>query len=370
MRLGKGAKHLSFCMNIFPGESLEALTQVISNECVQIKSQICPDEDFGLGLRLSAESAAELRDLTKLKALKDLLTERGLYAFTVNAFPFGNFHVAPVKEKVYFPDWSSSERLKYTCDVAEALAYLLPEDSVLGSISTVPVTFGKVLPSGAIDNLRQCAQYLADLECRTGKHIELALEPEPDCYLETCDETIDFFELLSDQIDAALMTYLGVCVDTCHGALQFEDATESLQTYIDAEINISKIQLSSAIILDHEKPGDEALMFPFEEKVYLHQTRVMNAKNEVKAFKDLPEALKASTKGEWRTHFHVPLHFEGEGKLRSTFKLIDQSFFDLALQYCDHIETETYTYLVLPEPRQEITACIVDELVLAKSLLS
>jgi sugar phosphate isomerase/epimerase len=356
-------------MNIFPGESLEALTQVISNECVKIKSLICPGEDFGLGLRLSAESAAELRDLPKLKALKDLLTQKGLYAFTVNAFPFGNFHIAPVKEKVYFPDWSSPERLQYSCDVAEALAYLLPEDSVLGSISTVPVTFGKTLPSDAIGNLRKCAEYLMGLEQRTGKHIELALEPEPDCYLETCDETIDFFELLADQIDPQLMTYLGVCLDTCHGALQFEDATESLQAYLAAEINISKIQLSSAIILDHEKPGDEALMFPFEEKVYLHQTRVMDANHEVKAFKDLPEALKAAPKGEWRTHFHAPLHFEGQGQLRSTFKLIDQSFFDLALQYCDHIETETYTYLVLPEPRQEITACIVDELALAKERL-
>ena len=356
-------------MNIFPGESLEALRSVISKQCVQIKKEMSPNEPFGLGLRLSAESAKELRDPEKLKALKSLLDECGLYAFTVNAFPFGNFHVAPVKEKVYFPDWSSSERLQYTCDVAEALAYLLPEDSPMGSISTVPVTFGKDLPEGVLDMLKSCAEYLRDLEVRTGKHIELALEPEPDCYLETCEETLDFFELLSDNISSELMAYLGVCIDTCHGALQFEDALESLNAYIDSEVNISKVQVSAAILLNHEEAKDEDLMRPFEENVYLHQTRVLGQDGGVRAFNDLPKALEAAPAGEWRTHFHVPLHYKGEGKLKSTFDLIGEEFFERAQLYCDHFETETYTYLVLPEPRQELTSSICDELKLVRQLL-
>jgi len=41
--------------------------------------------------------------------------------------------------------------------------------------------------------------------------------------------------------------HLGVCLDTCHSALQFEDPLESLRAYRDEGIRISKIQLSAAL---------------------------------------------------------------------------------------------------------------------------
>ena len=43
-------------------------------------------------------------------------------------------------------------------------------------------------------NLMMAVADLVDVERRTGKHIALALEPEPCCFLETTDESIAFFE--------------------------------------------------------------------------------------------------------------------------------------------------------------------------------
>ena len=72
-----------------------------------------------------------------LNEFKAFLTDNNLYVFTVNGFPYGNFHGTIVKENVYSPDWRSAQRVQYTCLLADILARLLPPD-ITGSISTVP----------------------------------------------------------------------------------------------------------------------------------------------------------------------------------------------------------------------------------------
>ena len=60
----------------------------------------------------------------------------------------------------------------------KAGAAVLP-DGVDGSISTLPVTYGKKLPDAAIDNLLMAAAAARSIRDRTGTRIQLALEPEP-----------------------------------------------------------------------------------------------------------------------------------------------------------------------------------------------
>ena len=50
-----------------------------------------------------------------------------LYVFTINGFPYGTFHGTRVKEEVYLPDWRDEERLRYTDELADLLAKLLPD---------------------------------------------------------------------------------------------------------------------------------------------------------------------------------------------------------------------------------------------------
>jgi hypothetical protein len=77
----------------------------------------------------------------------------------------------------------------------------------------------------------------------------------------------------------------------------------------------------------------------------------------------LPDALADRPHGHWRVHFHVPLHFNAFGtRVNSTAALLDADFFRQALLSTTHLETETYTYAVLPEKYQDAGASVSSEL--------
>ncbi len=91
------------------------------------------------GLWLARNVVTELLEsAAKLEQLGQTLWQHDLSCYTLNTFPFGNFHSERVKENVYLPDWSTEDRLNYTLDCAQLLARLLPQ-SAEGSLSTVPL---------------------------------------------------------------------------------------------------------------------------------------------------------------------------------------------------------------------------------------
>jgi len=330
--------------------------QAIFRHAVRVKERVSPDAPFGLGLRLSALAAEKLAAAPG--AFRDELERAGMYVFTVNGFPYGRFHGGHVKENVYLPDWTTPQRLRYTISLAEILAVLLPEE-LSGTISTSPVVYGKDLPATAIENLLAVSQSLEELQERTGREIHLALEPEPDCYLETAAEVLAFFELLRSRRNGALPDHLGICLDTCHHAVNFERPAEVLATLTAAGIPVRKIQISAALRVRSEQPARE-LLEPFAEEVYLHQTRVRNADG-LHSFPDLPAALEAAPEGEWRTHFHVPLNYESSGGLETTADLLDAEFLAAAATPGRHLEIETYTFDRLPGTPGDVVDAVVGE---------
>ena len=359
--------HLSWCLNIYPGESWENTYDNIIQNAPVVSDLLAKNalsqphlkaKGLGLGMRISDQTAKEMPQ--DISHFKEKLTELGLYVFTVNAFPFGNFHIKPVKQKVYYPDWSSQLRVDYTLRTAEILAQLVPDDTY-GSISTVPVTYGKQLPADAISNLMKTAAKLKRIEESTGKVIQLALEPEPDCFLERTDEAIEFFNILRNEDQQLAERYLGICLDTCHMALQFEKPIDSLNRLIAAKVPIPKIQISSVFSFDRDNFPSENIR-QYNEEVYLHQTLVKNDRG-ITQFPDLGDALKADPNGEWRVHFHVPLYFTGNEKgIGSTSNLLDEAFMKRAFEVCEHLETETYTYNVLPGAEINVNESIAKEL--------
>jgi sugar phosphate isomerase/epimerase len=352
--------HIGYCLNIYPGESADAITDHIRRRCPEVKAAVSPDSEMGIGLWLPAQAVREFgRHPQKLRAQ---LAERDMYAFTINAFPFGDFHSRPVKERVYLPDWSSLERRDYTIGAARILAQLLPE-GVDGSISTVPVAYGKVCPPSAMTNLVAVAAELETLESRTGRRIRLALEPEPDCYLERTDECIAFFEQLRLANRPLVDRYLGICLDVCHAAMQFEDPAAALERLQRGGIAVPKIQVSAALEVADPTGADLSYLKAFDDGIYFHQTRVRRKNAPLLRYADLPDALADRPHGLWRVHFHVPLHFNAPGtKVRSTAALLDIDFFRQALLSTTHLETETYTYAVLPDKYQDAGASVSDEL--------
>jgi len=378
--------HLTYCLNIHPGETLAEHRAAIRQHAVAVKQRLAPAAPFGLGLRLGAAAAAELSAPAARQQLRAELDALGLYAFTINGFPYGQFHGARVKEKVYAPDWRTRERLDYTCLLADILADLVPE-GMSGSISTLPGSFKAWIHKDAdvramAANLVACAKHLVALRERTGREIHVGLEPEPFCFLETTDEVVRFFEgpLAAACADAAerelVRRHLGVCLDTCHVALQFESPLVALRRYRAAGIRVSKIQLSAALEValaetrgsTSSRPQEVEALRAFDEPVYLHQTKARFKNGQLLAWPELSDALPAIVESEGletvRVHFHVPLFWAGGAPLRSTAPELSAEFFRAACAATEHLEVETYTFSVLPEPMRAggVVDCICQEL--------
>jgi sugar phosphate isomerase/epimerase len=364
--------HLTYCQNIHPGESWAENHAALSQKAVAVKNTLHAAGSFGLGLRLSATAAAELADPAALAEGAALFAAQNLYPFSINGFPYGRFHQGPVKENVYAPDWRTHERLSYTLQLAEVLAHWLPAGEE-GSISTVPGSFAPWIKNREDEvsmarNLGAAAAGLARIEARTGRRIHLGLEPEPDCFLETTAQTLAFFAdalpagalpVLREQLQVGpeaalelLHRHVGVCFDTCHVALQYEDLTTSLRAYRSAGVLLSKIQLSAALRAPATPEAIEALK-AFREPTYLHQVKARGPHGTRKAWTDLPAGLAAlpaeTGLEELRVHFHVPLFVAPRAPLASTADSLDLPFWKEVLAgACPHLEIETYTFDVLP----------------------
>lgn len=378
MRISPAA-HLTYCTNIHPGESWAEVRHNLETHVLAVKARVSPDRPFGVGLRLGAAAAHDLVEPGARAALRAWLDDQGLYVFTLNGFPYGPFHGEPVKERVYRPDWLEEERLHYSADLADLLADLLPDDPAIeGSVSTVPGCYrargeGPDAAPRMADRLVRHAAHLVALRARTGRVIALALEPEPRCFLETIAETVAFFEghlfgraarermaeltgLGAGPAEEALRLHLGVCLDACHAAVEFEDPGAAIAALRAAGIRLPKIQLSAGMRVPRVDAGSLRALSPFAEGVYLHQVVARAPGGELTRHVDLPDALAAASARppepgeEWRIHFHVPIFRADLGPFESTQGFLAEL---CAMQargaLSAHLEVETYTWDVLPE---------------------
>jgi hypothetical protein len=210
----------------------------------------------------------------------------------------------------------------------------------------------------------------------------LALEPEPACFIETTDETIDYFTnhlyadasvevvaqasgLSTAEAHAALRKHLGTVYDICHQAVEFEDIHGSLEKLDAAGIPVFKLQEASALRVP-EVTGEivEALR-PYADSVYLTQT-VERRDGQMRQYLNLEDAFEAYEKDpgprEWRTHFHVPVFLDDLGAFKTTRFAIEEALrFHKEKRRSDQLEIETYTWDVLPDELK--TGDIVDYVV-------
>ena len=240
------------------------------------------------------------------------LGEQRLHAFTINGFPYDNFHQDVVKHRVYLPPWWDEKRLAYTQRLASVLAALLPESSHVGSISTLPIGWpsnphdpmaNRVLAPAqeqqqlqqAGANLRAAAKMLAKVESSTGKRIVLAIEPEPGCILDTSNDLVAWFDEHLPESDHR--RYITVCHDVCHAAVMMETQQEVLEKFARNGIAVGKVQVSSAVVADWQAMNEtqrceaRTQLAEFAEDRYLHQTGRLTASGEFLLAEDLPDIV-------------------------------------------------------------------------------
>jgi len=375
VKLAAGAAHLTYCSNIHPGESWSEVRANLARYVPAVRDRVAPGKAFGVGLRLSAQAARELSAPRQLAELRDFLARENLYVFTINGFPYGPFHGTRVKEGVYLPDWRDPERLRYTDELADLMAALLPDDPRLeGSVSTVPGGFKPLVREAAdiervSEHMLRHVAHLVEIRRNSGKLVSLAIEPEPYCFLETVDETVAFFKrhlfgapavrrlgeltgLDPAAAAAALHDHIGVCLDLCHAAVEFEDPAGCLAKLSDAGIRIAKLQISAGLRLEQVTPETLQALRGFDDPVYLHQV-VESGPAGLTRFVDVPEALASLAQSpraaEWRVHFHVPIFLDKLEAFSSTRDFIEQVLALHRVQpLSQHLEVETYTWTVLP----------------------
>ena len=351
--------HLAYCTNIHRGETWAETFEALKNYTLPVRQRVCPNAPYAIGLRLSNQAAVELSDRANLLTFQRWLAANQCYIFTINGFPYGQFHGTRVKQQVYVPDWTTPERLAYTKLLFDLLAQLLPE-GIEGSVSTLPCGFKPLVTTQeemtiVRGNLWRCVEHIARVSQQTGRKMHLGLEPEPMCVLECSGEVIHLFDRLraDHRNDPRLTEHLGVNYDTCHFAVEFEEPQSALGCLQQHHIKISKIHLSSALKVRPTAESRQALA-AFQDDVYLHQVVVRKADGQRVIYRDLRDALTGDTdeseSAEWRIHFHIPLHSPPTELFGNTTDHLI-GVLDLLAEnptLCSHLEMETYTWEVLP----------------------
>jgi sugar phosphate isomerase/epimerase len=367
---------LSYCTNVHPAEDLDGVLEQLDAFSGPVRRAAGLDV-LGVGLWLPADLAARLaasaEDRDRLRARLDA---NGLVLRTINAFPYRAFHADVVKLDVYRPDWTDPRRVAHTLDCAEVLADLLP-DGGAGSISTLPLGWREPwTPEDdreAAASLAHVSGELRALRDRTGRTVRLAIEPEPGCVLDTVHDVVEWLaaRTRTGEIDPE---FVGVCLDTCHLAVSFADPAGAVRRIAEAGLRVVKVQASAALHVERPSdPRSRDAVAAFIEPRYLHQTREQGLDGSVLATDDLAEALDVlPAEGPWRVHFHVPLHLEPRAPLTATTNVLVTALDAVrGIPHGDeaHVDVETYTWTVLPDPVDDLVAGIAGEVRWAADLL-
>src|SRR5205814_9034944 len=119
--------------------------------------------------------------------------------------------------------------------------------------------------------------------------VTLALEPEPYCFLETTDETVEYFtnhlysaagaeslarlaQIPISEAHGALRRHLGIVFDICHQAVEYENIAENLQNLVDAGIPIFKLQEAAALHMPRVTQTIVDTLKRYAKTIYLTQT--------------------------------------------------------------------------------------------------
>ncbi|HET9359152.1 MAG TPA: metabolite traffic protein EboE [Vicinamibacterales bacterium] len=375
MNLGKGLGHLTYSTLVHPTDNWDQLWKSVNTYLPAVKARMAPHEKFGVCLRISAPSAAALSaDPSKRATLKQFFADQDLYLYTANAFVYGVFKKQVIKEDVYEPDWQTPERREYTKQVANLLAEFAPE-GVNPSIQSAPLGFkpkvtGDHVVNEYTTNVIDVVAHLVELKKKTGRTVTLGLEPEPRCYLETTDETIQYFKnhLFSgptakrlakltglNEADAAqaMRDYTGVVFDIGHQSVGYEDIPGSLGKLVSAGVQIVKLQEAASMYMPAVTQKTVDALQTFAKTIYLSQT-CQKKDGKTTWFLNLEDAFEAWYKDpgprEWRTHFHVPVFLDDLGAFGTTRFALEQALaFHKKSPLSAQLEIETYTWDVLPD---------------------
>ncbi len=361
-----GAYPLTYCANAHPAGDLAESERVLRERVGPVLRRVLGEGPLCFGAWWPQDVVTELSKGDTLVSHRDLCLSLGLAPRSLNAFPMARFHGEPVKERVYEPSWESSARLAYTLTCASLQAELLQAFGIQsGVISSLPLGFrGRGRRAEAQEehraNILRLALGLAEIEKNTAVQIQVALEPEPWCLLESLGDTLSWLEgeaapaAARVGAESTLRRHVGICLDLCHAAVVGENPVLGLRSALGHGWNVPKVQLSAALVA-RDTEGAKSLL-NWAEPVYLHQTWLSSGR--AGPFLDLDDPalphLEMQAGEELRSHFHSPIHLDRQGPLFTTQEQV-LDFLRIVqrgeLPQGTVLEIETYT---IPQMEKEL----------------
>jgi len=355
--------NLTYCSNIFKQKKWKFLFENLKKYLLHIKRK---KQYIGISLCMSNVLLNEIRKDKTLSILKNWLITENVYISSMNGFVYKTFHQKKIKDNIYYPDWTTKQRIKYTKSLIELLGLLMHKNT-MGSISTVPISYLPWIKTRHISyilftaskNLSEIIKFLIEK-----KNIHLDLEPEPDCLINSIDSFIKFyiywlipvtkiaFNTKSNFLEPYIKKYIRLCYDICHFSVNFESHEEALCLLKKNKIKIGKIQVSSALEVKVFNSSIENKhlvknLLSFTKSPFLHQT-VEKIGNKLKKHKDISYAIKNFSEkcgNTLRIHCHAPLYKNIIRGIKTTS--VDTKFaLELLLKekYIKEMEIETYTH--------------------------
>ena len=192
-----GSLHLTYCTNIHAADGWPAVFATLKQLRAGAQSALLAERAVRRRPSPVGARRARARRQWRRRRFASSSSDHGLYVAIINGFPHGSFHRSVVKADVYAPDWRDPERVRYTLDLIDILVGAPARRSRRRRVDGAAVVQG-------LDGERVDGRLAAD-RSRTswtsprrscgsatsrGVFIHLDIEPEPDCVIETTDETI------------------------------------------------------------------------------------------------------------------------------------------------------------------------------------
>jgi sugar phosphate isomerase/epimerase len=356
--------HLGYSATVHPAAELDELVAGL-DACAGAVRSALGVRVLAVGLWFPHRLADRLANSpTSLSKLRRALHRNGLEVVALSGTPHAQFTDKVVGTKLYCPDWTDPERLRYTLDLIDVLAELLPTDAPYGSISTVPlgwrVPWSKERNRAAREAIDRVEQHLARTETRTGRTIRMAVETEPGCVLEMIGQAAAWLGRYSSPYGG--MSRIGLGLDTCHLAVQFEDPAESFELLWRAGVDVVKAQLSVApTLVDPSDASGRYVLGQLGRPKYLRQVREWGGPG----VDDVAQSHELSGHAAWRMHAHLAAHAAPPDPLSATTGVLDECLTRLVgggHPLTHHLESEVYVWPRAPRTQQALAKRIAKEL--------
>jgi sugar phosphate isomerase/epimerase len=356
--------HLGYSTTVHPAEDLDGVIAGLDG-CASLVRQELDVPLLGVGLWFASPLADRLANSpTAVNKLRRALSRNQLEVVTLNGIAHAASTDKVVGTKLYCPDWTEPERLRYTLDLVDVLAALLPADASYGSISTLPlawrVPWSKARNAAAQKAFERLDWHLERTEQRTGRKIRIAVEPEPGCVLEMIGQAASWLGRYSSPY--AGRSRVGLGFDTCHLAVQFEEPVEAFETLWRAGVDVVKGQLSAAPqLVDPSDMGARRQLAELGDPKYLRQVREWCGPG----VDDVDLVYQLSGHAAWRMHAHVPAHCALPDPLSGTNAVLEDCLMRLVgggQPLTHHLESETYAWSRKPRTTETLAKKIAKEL--------